>query len=424
MSMKAKLQRMKTHLAAEDDADGEESVSGNTEKSSPQTRTDRAAEDAFKQLGFIPFSAAGEVSFRKKVFYPEQAEPGEKTAYERLNDMRSFWSQHSSSHALSFGNVPVQNLLFFDTETTGLSQGAGNRIFLIGYARVFPDGTEVTQHILRGPADETAFLTGFLDDFHADDVIVSYNGKSFDWPQVKSRHAFMYRTLPELPQTAHIDLLHAARRLWKHELPSCRLAVVEEYKLNNPRMSDIPGRLAPILYFDYLHENDPFQLQGVISHHDQDVRSLITLYDHMSRLLFFPEKSLPSAEEHLQIGRWFVKESWLSNAEDHLFSAAEKGGRYAAGAYRELGYLYKKLKRPEQAKTMFIQAIEKTREPRADLWAEAAKIAEHSDKDLQNALYLAREGLKEAEKTRIHKEKFRDDFEKRIDRLEEKVKRL
>ena len=47
--------------------------------------------------------------------------------------------------------------------------------------------------------------------------MVTYNGKAFDWPQVKTRHTLIREHVPKLPPFGHFDLYHAARRMWKHQ---------------------------------------------------------------------------------------------------------------------------------------------------------------------------------------------------------------
>jgi uncharacterized protein len=184
-------------------------------------------------------------------------------------------------------------------------------------------GIEVTQHFLPGPENEAAFLGGFLEDFGEDDILVSYNGKSFDWPQVRSRHTFLRRELPKLPETGHIDLLHAARRFWKEELPSCRLSIVEAEKLGEKRIGDTPGSLAPLLYFDYLQSKDPQPLKGIIDHHDQDVRSLVQLYTLLAEKLT-SESTHTSSKEHEAAAHWWEALKHFEKAEWHWLEAERK----------------------------------------------------------------------------------------------------
>ena len=111
---------------------------------------------------------------------------------------------------------------------------------------------------------------------------MTYNGKSFDWPQVKTRHTLVRDHVPKLPPFGHFDLYHAARRLWKHRLERLKLAVVEEEILGIHRKDDIPGYLAPMIYFDFVESGQPDGMLGILKHNENDILSLVTLYTHLT----------------------------------------------------------------------------------------------------------------------------------------------
>ncbi|MEO6603067.1 MAG: ribonuclease H-like domain-containing protein, partial [Polyangiaceae bacterium] len=116
--------------------------------------------------------------------------------------------------------------LYFDTETTGLGGGAGVLAFLIGIAW-FDDELRLhsEQLLLRSPAEEAPLLEAFAERVAACDLLVSYNGKTFDLPLLNGR--MVMNRLPRLPERAHLDLLHIARRLHKRRLGPCRLIGLE-----------------------------------------------------------------------------------------------------------------------------------------------------------------------------------------------------
>lgn len=115
---------------------------------------------------------------------------------------------------------------------------------------------------------------------------MTYNGKAFDWPQVKTRHTLIRDRLPKLPEFGHFDLLHGARRLWKHKMDRVSLGTVEKEELGIRRLEDTPGYLAPMLYFHFIKAQEPDLLKGVLHHNEMDVLSLISLYIHMSKKSF------------------------------------------------------------------------------------------------------------------------------------------
>lgn len=95
--------------------------------------------------------------------------------------------------------------------------------------------------------------------------LVTYNGKAFDWPQVKTRHTLIRDRLPKLPEFGHFDLLHGARRLWKHKMERVSLGSVEKEELGVSRKEDTPGYLAPMLYFHFIKAQEPDLLKGVFA---------------------------------------------------------------------------------------------------------------------------------------------------------------
>ncbi|MBU9714844.1 ribonuclease H-like domain-containing protein [Evansella tamaricis] len=420
MSIKSKLQRMKTHLKAEDTHDG---LVEKLEDSPPVlvfADSDRELAEKWKKHGFDPFSFGDQISYRKRSFYPWK-NSAEKRDIETTYKL---WDEYSHEHPLSCKDVPLHRMLFFDTETTGLSTGAGNTIFLIGYARVLKEGIEVIQHLLGDPSSEGAFLYGFLQDFHEEDYLVSYNGKAFDWPQVRSRHTFVRDQVPRLPAFGHIDLLHAARRLWKHELPSCRLSIVEKEKLGIFRSNDTPGSMAPILYYEYLQEEDPEHLLGIIEHNNQDVRSLISLFVAISNRIFFQSQSPFSQMEHIQIGNWLEQTGNLEGAKGHYITASNYDDKDSGDAFYRLGLLLKKMGDVADAKKSFTKCVQISPFCHIDAYIELAKLAEHQEKDYLLAHAYARkakQGLKGSQRLTKKQTDLLSAVKKRVERLEKKL---
>ncbi|MBA3741300.1 MAG: ribonuclease H-like domain-containing protein, partial [Chloroflexi bacterium] len=112
--------------------------------------------------------------------------------------------------------APLPAAAYFDTETTGLSTGAGTVIFMAGVARV--DGARVTvrQYLLPDYPQERALLRALSADLAASPRLVTYNGRAFDLPMLTARLTFhgLFREQALLPDT-HDDLLPDARRLFR-----------------------------------------------------------------------------------------------------------------------------------------------------------------------------------------------------------------
>jgi uncharacterized protein YprB with RNaseH-like and TPR domain len=173
-----------------------------------------------------------------------------------------------------------EGLGFFDTETTGLSAGVGNAVFLLALGRRQTAGFLLRQYVLPDPALEDAFLEAVAEDIGACQALVSYNGRSFDVPLVEGRLLLSRRSAACL-ERPHLDLLHPARRVYKARLGACNLQNVEAMVLGQDRGDDIPGYLIPETYFAYLRSRDARPLCPVIAHNRQDVVSLSLLLDRL-----------------------------------------------------------------------------------------------------------------------------------------------
>ncbi|GHU89450.1 hypothetical protein FACS189476_08450 [Spirochaetia bacterium] len=172
-----------------------------------------------------------------------------------------------------------RDLLFFDLETTGLSGGAGTVAFLAAFGcfvevnRIYK--LQIDQYLLLDYPGEGDFLEAALAEFSPRKIIVSYNGKSFDSQILKTR-CLMNGIMP--PVYAHADLLHPARRLWKRVLPDCSQATIETEILGLDRTGDVPGSLAPEIWFNFLKNSDPAPLLGICDHNLRDIRGLAAIF--------------------------------------------------------------------------------------------------------------------------------------------------
>jgi len=186
--------------------------------------------------------------------------------------------------------------LFLDTETTGLSGGTGTYAFLVGLAWWDAGGLQVEQLFLRDFSEEISLLQELSLRIAERPVLVTFNGKSFDWPLLQSRFT-MTRKIAVPKLTAHLDLLHPARALWKLRLNSVRLVELERHVLDPDRLGwhredDIASSQIPQYYFDYLRGGRPDPLAGVAKHNAMDLRGLAALYGKIDGLLDERETNL------------------------------------------------------------------------------------------------------------------------------------
>src|ERR1035438_2093144 len=109
--------------------------------------------------------------------------------------------------------------LFLDTETTGLAGGTGTYPFLVGIAWWDAGGLQVEQFFMRDLDEEHSLLLELAERMAKRPILVTFNGKSFDWPLLETRYR-MTRAIRAIPPKAHLDLLHPARQLWRLRLGS------------------------------------------------------------------------------------------------------------------------------------------------------------------------------------------------------------
>ena len=167
-----------------------------------------------------------------------------------------------------------EDTLAFDTETSGLSNGSGSFIFMLGLGYFDGDSYTVDQLILPDLGDESAFLRQTELIFSRFPFLISYNGKGFDIPMLQSRLNF--HMFPDFTkEITHIDLLNLTRRYWKAALGSVRLANIEQYVLRLQRGDEeVPGYMAPELYREFLRSGDAAHISGIAYHNRIDVVSL------------------------------------------------------------------------------------------------------------------------------------------------------
>ena len=189
--------------------------------------------------------------------------------------------------------------LFLDTETTGLAGGTGTYAFLVGTAWWDAGGLQIEQFFMRDLDEEHSLLLELSERMRERPVLVTFNGKSFDWPLLDTRYR-MTRCIPAYSPTVHLDLLHPARQLWRLRLGSVRLRDLEQHVLSEAgraldwsRHDDIDSSLIPEMYFDYLRGGAAEPLAGIFRHNQMDLRGLATLAGRILALLdratSFPE---------------------------------------------------------------------------------------------------------------------------------------
>lgn len=181
-----------------------------------------------------------------------------------------------ASFAKGFDTVASEDLLCFDTETTGLAGGTGTRAFMIGASDLVDGQLRIRQLLTTTMAAEGAMLRTFARWLSPQTVLVSYNGRSYDAPLLKTRYRLARLPCPISP-LAHLDLLHPTRRRYRGRWENCRLGTIERQLLQVLREDDLPGSEAPRAWREYLMGGPATDLRRVLAHNHTDVRSLVQL---------------------------------------------------------------------------------------------------------------------------------------------------
>jgi hypothetical protein len=95
-------------------------------------------------------------------------------------------ARQSSTHPelSALGDALPTGSLFLDLETCGF---AGSMVFLVGLVWQDEGRLMLDQLLARNYAEERALLETLWQVAARNDVLVTYNGKSFDWPMVHDR---------------------------------------------------------------------------------------------------------------------------------------------------------------------------------------------------------------------------------------------
>jgi hypothetical protein len=193
------------------------------------------------------------------------------------------------------------NVAYVDTETTGLSGGAGTYVFAAAVARPIDAGLRIAQFFLPQPGMEPAFLHALQEELEPATTIATFNGGSFDLPVLRTRWV-MARMRGEFTSTPHVDLLTLVRALYRHRLESCTLRFVEERVLGYERDDPLPSSLVPEAYFHFLRTGARDSLEAALEHNRLDVMSLVHLHSRLLRRLDGGDVEMDAAD-WLALGR-------------------------------------------------------------------------------------------------------------------------
>jgi len=265
-------------------------------------------------------------------------------------------------------------LLFLDLETTGLFGGAGTQAFLVGCAAIDGDSIRVRQFLMPGFEHERAVLAEMQAWAAHHGALCTYNGRTFDVPLLETR--FMFHRLPcPLEGVPHLDMLHAARRLWRQrplttgtpdpDESSCSLSVLEKHIAGLHRVGDVPGYEIPSRFFRFVREGDARPLEAVLEHNRLDLISLAAVLARAITLITRGPGEARTAQEAYGLARVYERAGAHDNAEASLLKTIDFARRVGgepevhAEALRRLAWIRRRDRRVHEA---------------ADAWRELASL--------------------------------------------------
>jgi len=332
---------------------------------------------------------------------------------------------------VEYNSIPLDKLIFVDTETTGLSGGIGTVAFLIGIGYFDQNHFIIDQLFMRGFNEELPVLNTFLDSLsitnESNGAVVSFNGKSYDLSLLMNRSIF-HRFFRTCPQYLHIDLLHPSRRFWKNSLPDCTLGTLESNVLRVERHGDVPGYLIPEMYFHYLRTKDPRPLSSVFYHNQMDILSLVSILHTMLQIYFHKENISQISVDWLAVGSSYNEVEKIEDGLEfyHKILTFALSSKEKKETLLQIAKLYKKIKN-------YILAIQYWHEAlnlpgfSIEPYIELAKVYEHRIGDFEQAKKYTSKALenaqmiKQLDRGKINPED-KQDLLWRLHRLERKMK--
>ena len=290
----------------------------------------------------------------------------------------------------------IRKCLFLDTETTGLSHGAGTVAFLVGVGYVEGDALVIEQYMLREYADEPELIDQLSRRMASFDCVCTFNGRTFDMPLLQARFT-MCRMLDRWRDLENLDLLMPARRAWKLRLGSCRLANLEAEILGMSREDDLPGSEVPARFFEFLKTGEEALLDDIVRHNRQDIATLSTLLIKLCEINDQPER-LTNQRDQFSMGKALERQGELRQAREmYRISAiprpagtlaALSGERIAGMANWRIYLLCRKSRDYEGALGVLEQMLNR-RQMQGQVCVELAKLYEHKLGDYPLALKYA-----------------------------------
>jgi len=393
VSLRSKLERLSTPKSARGPAPilakstaALDDLRGRMQRILERSVTDKPRRPHAVETEDLPFSS---VETERGLLHVRRLELG---ATQRVGNAPVFAARHVDARLLSLlaldprlAGVDFERALYLDTETTGLSGGTGTVAFLVGLAFFSGDKLVVEQVLVRNLGEEAPMLERVLQRLREASSIVTFNGKAFDMPLLRTR--LLMSRLDEAPDLPHLDLLHVARRLHKPRGVECRLVSIERDVLGFERQDDTPSGEVSACYLHFLRTGEARPLLGVIEHNTWDVLTMAALAGLYGEPI---DSSRLVPDDLAGVSLTLKRSRAFGDAVDAANRAMESNSPLSLRAGAEVA---KAMGDRDRALTLFERVAEEVDCKKTRL--ELAKLYEHHAKDAERALKQLERGTSE-----------------------------
>ena len=300
--------------------------------------------------------------------------------------------------------LDLRRAVFLDTETTGLAGGTGTVAFLVGAGWLDDSVFHVRQYFMRDYPEEAGLLQAVRDDLD-DRPLVSFNGRSYDWPLLLtrwklSRTRWDANTKGAAPSPwtpggrAHFDLLPIARRLWSRTLHSRSLGTIERHVLGLGRQDDLPSASIPAAYFHYLRSGYSHAIARAFRHNQVDIVSMLALLAPIGRIVAEPEVQVAHPGDALGTARLLLDLGESSLARRCLEARLPDAAKREQPEMRRM--LATLCRRAGDVQAALVQWTALATNPHVfdrEAYEHVAKVYEHQLRDFDTALRWTEEAL-------------------------------
>jgi uncharacterized protein YprB with RNaseH-like and TPR domain len=278
----------------------------------------------------------------------------------------------------------VNDVLVFDLETTGLAGGTGTYPFLIGFGEFKDSFFRIFQYFLPDFGREISAYLEISKIVKEKKILLSYNGKSFDYPLIRNRF-ILNRIENPFESYTHLDLLHSTRRLYRNNLPSCSLESIEQHIFSFHRLGDIDGSQIPQTYFSFVQTGELSDIQRIIDHNQQDIISLARLLFHIHYIENNAMNTFHSEKDFISLFNMAVKISDMERITPMIDSLASNDKKLPGKSLKSYSLMLKKQKNWTEALKIWQKLIDQGEEILFSC-EEIAKFYEHHKKSFDHAI--------------------------------------